>query len=224
MKRLPIILLATVMLASPFPATANSSLIREEYTMLKTMLTEQIRRIITDWPVADQYAISFFVYTNDCYVYGPYTNVAYFSISYNTESFLDSDDPEERWNFAFWPHTVTPIIDPDDPTPATHALFRWYAELGLKNIGVEDTAHAYDHGRYIGTGPEGLPQLLAMITDIARELQESGFIEDKFGRQMPILIHDLEYTWYTVEATKQANVHGEADQFLADMCAIGFIE
>ena len=78
--------------------------------------------------------------------------------------------------------------------------------------------------RYIGKGPTGYYELLSEITEVARKLQENGFIKNKFGRSIPIIIHDLEYPWYIIEANKKANPNGEADVFLAAMKALGFME
>ncbi|HIS49686.1 MAG TPA: hypothetical protein IAA80_04180 [Candidatus Gallacutalibacter pullistercoris] len=37
------------------------------------------------------------------------------------------------------------------------------------------------------------------------------------SRKLPIIIHGLEYAWYDIEATKNANISGEADVFLKAM-------
>ena len=91
-------------------------------------------------------------------------------------------------------------------------------ENGIDNIGYEDYDAGYDSQmRYIGKGPAGYYELLGEITAVANKLQSSGFIEGKFGRPIPIIIHDLEYPWYIIEATRKANPGGEADTFLAAM-------
>ena len=104
-------------------------------------------------------------------------------------------------------------------------LFRWYAENGIEHIGYEDIRGCYDHEmRYIGKGPVGCAELLSEITAVAEKLQRSGFIRDTLGRPVPILIHDLEYSWYTVEATRRANPNGEADSFFTAMKQLGITE
>jgi len=196
-------------------------------TPIRKILFNRIKQIIDYWPIEDQYAISFFVYTNESYEYSGYSNVPYFAISYNTDSQCDTDDSygEERWNYAFWPQNESVIIDTAQLTPETEHLFSWYRDIGLENIGFEDPTNAYDkHMRYIGKGPVGLAELLEVITDIAAELQQTGYIEKKFGKKLPIIIHDLEYTWYMIEATRKANKHGEADVFLQAMSDLGFCD
>ena len=131
---------------------------------------------------------------------------------------------EKRWNYAFWRKDGVPIIEIDDENEGIKLLFEWYKENNIENIGYEDYDSSYDGDKYIGKGPVGYYELLSVITDVAKNLQDSGFIKDKFGGPIPIIIHDLEYPWYIIEANKKANSNGEADTFLAAMKELGFIE
>ena len=179
------------------------------------------------WSEADIYAISFFVYSNESYEYKGFSNVSSFAISYNAESDCDGADlhDEERWNYAFWRQDETPIIDDDYENEGIKILFDWYKENNIDNIGYEDYDNCYDDEmRYIGKGPVGYYELLSEITDVAKRLQDSGFIKNKFGVPIPIIIHDLEYPWYIIEATKKANPNGEADVFFTTMKKLGFVE
>lgn len=194
---------------------------------LQTYLENKLRDIISAWDEDDIYAISFFVYSNEAYEYNGYSNVTKFSVSYNTENACNGAGKlsEERWNYAFWHQYETPIIDVDSENKGIKILFDWYKENGIDNIGYEDYNACYDDEmRYIGKGPVGYYELLSEITDVAKRLQDSGFIKNKFGKPIPIIIHDLEYTWYVIEATKKVNTNGEADVFFATMKKLGFIE
>lgn len=194
---------------------------------LQAYLEEKFRAVISAWDEADIYAISFFVYANDAYEYNGYSNVTQFAVSYNTESDCGGADElsEECWNYAFWRQNETPIIEADDENEGMKILFDWYEENGIDNIGYEDYEACYDDKmQYIGKGPAGYYELLTEITAVAKKLQESGFIKNKFGRPLPIIIHDLEYPWYVIEATQKANPNGEADKFLAAMKALGFTD
>lgn len=187
----------------------------------------KLRRIISAWNEAGIYAISFFVHANEACEYNGYSNVTNFCVSYNTEKDCGSagELSEERWNYAFWRKNETPIIDTDYENEAIKLLFDWYEENGIDNIGYEDYNTSYDKDmRYIGKGPVGYFELLSEITAVAKKLQDSGFIDDKFEKPIPIIIHDLEYSWYTIEATKKANSNGEANSFLAAMKELGFMD
>ena len=103
-------------------------------------------------------------------------------------------------------------------------LFEWYEENGIDNIGYENYDSCYNNDmQYIGKGPVGYYELLLEITAVAKKLQDSGFIKSKFGKPIPIIIHDLEYPWYIIEATKKANSSGEANMFFAAMKELGFM-
>jgi len=195
-------------------------------TDLQTYLEKKLCNIISSWNEDDIYAVSFFVYANETYEYNGYSNVTQFSVSYNTENDCNGADElsEERWNYAFWRQDETPVIEANKENEGIKILFDWYEENGIDNIGYEDCDNCYDTEMiYIGKGPVGYYELLSEITAVANKLQNSGFIKNKFGRPIPIIIHDLEYPWYIIEATKKANPNGEADVFLAAMRELGFI-
>ena len=193
---------------------------------LKQYIEKKTRDIISTWDESNIYAISFFVYSNEAYEYKGYSNVTEFCISYNTES--DCGDKgqisEERWNYAFWRQNEVQIIEADEENEGMRLLFKWYNENGVSNIGYENPEDCYDNKmRYIGKGPIGYYELLLEVAAVAKSLQESGFVEEKFGKPIPIIIHDLEYSWYVFEATRIANPNGEADTFFAAMKELGFL-
>ena len=178
-----------------------------------------VKSIISNWNEDGIYAISFFVDSNEAYEYNGYRNVSSFAISYNTEEDCEhaGQYDEKRWNYAFWRQNETPVIDPDQPNALTSLLFDWYKENGITNIGIEDE-NCYDNDyKYIGKGPVGHFELLMLVSDVAKRLQQEDFSEKKFGRKLPIIIHGLEYAWYDIEATQNANINGEADTFLCAM-------
>lgn len=196
-------------------------------TNLQIYLESALSSVISSWNEKDIYAISFLVCANEAYEYGGCSNVTEFSVSYNTEKDRGGAPPlsEERWNYAFWRQNETYIIEADPTNEGMRILFDWYRENGIDNIGYEDPANYYDtEMRYIGKGPVGCYELVQEIAIVAKSLHSSGFIRRMFGRPIPIIIHDLEYSWYTIEATKAANTGGEAAEFLAAMKALGIAE
>ena len=194
---------------------------------LQAYLEKKLRAIISAWNEDDIYAISFLVCANEVYEYKGYSNVTEFCVSYNTEKDCSGagELSEERWNYAFWRHNETPIIKSDDENEGIKILFDWYDENSIDNIGYENYDVCYDNEmRYIAKGPVGYYELLSEITAVANKLQTSGFVKNKFGRPIPIIIHDLEYSWYSIEATLKANSNGEANTFFAAIKELGFID
>jgi len=157
---------------------------------LQAYLERKLRDVMSAWNEADIYAISFFVYANETYEYDGYSNIMQFSVSYNTEKDCDSagELSEERWNYAFWRQNETPIIEANNENEGMKILFEWYEENGVYNIGYENYDACYDSEmRYIGRGPVGYYELLSEITAVAKKLQNSGFVKNKFGRPIPII-------------------------------------
>lgn len=184
-----------------------------------------VKKVIDSWNEDGIYAISFFVYSNEAYEYSGFSNVSSFAVSYNTEEDCEGAGQydERRWNYAFWRQNETPIIDPHEPNELTDLLFAWYKEKGITNLGEEDD-NCYDENcRYIGKGPAGHYELVTMVTEVAKRLQQEGFVQEKFGKRIPIIIHGLEYAWYEIEATLKANGSGEADMFMKAMKELGMI-
>ena len=193
---------------------------------IEKMLYDKVKSIISKWNEDDIYAISFFVESNEALEFKNFTNATEWTISYNTEKDCNGAGPldEERWNHAFWTHPETSIINIDNPDEYTEALFKWYEEQGIDNIGFEDYDTMYDeHMHYIGKGPVGHYELLNIAANIAKKLQEEGFINTQFKKTIPIIVHGLEYPWYDIEATKKANPNGEADTFIAAMVELDMI-
>ena len=193
---------------------------------LENALYNKVKGEILKWNEEDIYAISFFVESNESYEYNGFQNVTMWAISYNTEEDCDGAGnlDEERWNYAFWRQNEISIIDVDTQNKYTDALFDWYAQYGITNIGEENENEMYDEDfNYIGKGPAGHYELLQLATSVAKKLQEDGTIKEHFGKELPIIIHGLEYAWYDIEATQKANPNGQAKMFLKAMEELGFV-
>ncbi len=191
---------------------------------IEKILYDKIKSEISKWDEDGIYAISFFIYSNESYEYKNFTNVSTWAISYNTEADCEGagELDEERWNYAFWRQDETSIIDIHEPNELTEALYKWYEEQGIDNVGFEDLENMYDeHSRYIGKGPVGHYELLGIAAGVAKKLQEEGFIIDQFNKPIPIIIHGLDFVWYDIEATQKANPNGEADTYIKAMIEMG---
>ena len=140
-----------------------------------------------------------------------------FSVGYNTEEECNFAPAysEERWNFAFWCQNNKVLLSPTDKY-SFNLLLEWCKEQKITNFGEpEEEDNIYDsNNEYIGKGPGGCFELMQLIASIARKLQSNNFIKERLGN-IPIIIHDLEYTWFLIEeGTVYANPNGEADIFL----------
>ena len=175
---------------------------------MEDILYEKAMDVMSTWVEKDIYAVSFFVESNGTFWFRDRCNVSRFAISYNCESDCEGAGihSEKRWNYAFWRQNEHVIIEPDDDSPEMQLLFDWYQENGIENIGEETVDW--------GNSPVGYKELVDLVARVARRIQEEGFLKKKFGRPIPIIIHDLEYMECTWKATEHANPNGEAKDFL----------
>ena len=230
-KGLCVSLTIVLLIAQPVYAAEGGKALMDFRTVLRNRIVE----ILDSWPSEDQYAIMFFIYPNECYEYNGYYNIPEFIMLYKRESDMSPEsqpDPsassrdEERWNPVFWwDHGGEEnIINYEEPNPMADKLIEWYESTGVQDIGYEDDQCYDSHMKYIDKGPNGLPELLQLAVDIAKELQTSGFIESKFGKKIPIILADYEFTWYMIKATCEANPHGEADEYINACLSQGWID
>ena len=183
--------------------------------VLADLLRKRITEKIAKWKQRDIYAISLLMTYHELSIYDGIKNFPEISIGYNTEKYCGSASllSEERWNYAYWEQNNEVILDNQD-TVGADLLLKWWSEQGISCLDYESEDEMYDENmNYIGKGPNGFFELVNLISDIVLDLQNSGVVREKFG-SIPVIIHDLEYSWYTINATKKANPNGEADCFL----------
>ena len=185
-------------------------------TDLAEILYQGIKETIQEWTEPDIYAISFFVYDDD-----DDPNKPTVTVSYNTESnFRESvesasDEGEARWNYAFWLQNDDFVFGKGKTAKIVRA---WRKENGYKSSPeeAEGSDDDYDEdGNYIGRPPLVTEKFIEVLIRTARRLHESGVIREKFGKDIPILIHELEYYARIAEETRRANPEGIADEFIA---------
>lgn len=173
-------------------------------------LSHRIQTIMESWNEEEEiYAISFFLQD------GEEGEIPYLAISYNTEEYCGkaAENDEERWNYACWSQNEENVIEEKEEK----LLREWYKNQGIpaEELGFEDSSDNYDdNGTYIGKGPKGMYELVQILVDVARKLKEEKVVEHCCKKDVPIIIHDLEYTWYMVEATKRANPGVDLSGFL----------
>ena len=123
-------------------------------------------------------------------------------------------DSEARWNTAFWDSSEEFIVVDSCSQKDNDTVNSWLKEKGVQKIGYEDSNLAYnDRYEYIGNGPNGYCELIGLLADIVRILQEEVIFE-KFGN-IPVIIHDYDYSRVTLEVTCKIN----NKKLISDFCA-----
>lgn len=168
---------------------------------MKQILLDSIKKSILKWQEKDIYAVSLFVYDdndNPCH--------PTMTLGYNTEqSFRDSinedtDEREVRWNYAFWPQNEELVFGRGKTRKYVQEWlaennFPDYSDKEIENFTLDEVDNLY---------PITL-QFVEVLVSIVQELHATGFIRKKFGKDIPVLIHELEYYDKIAEQNLRAN-------------------
>ena len=122
---------------------------------------------------------------------------------------IASDSSEAKWNYAFWLQNEVCVIGASG-TEGTVLLQEWIQSLGLA---YADDEQAEDFKRCLQLGDQITEQFVALCVRVSRALHDGGSITGKFGRPVPILVHELEYYDQIAEQTRRANPPGLTSEF-----------
>ena len=156
---------------------------------MKEKVQQSIEQKISEWQVDDIYAISLYVFNEED---DPRRPVAV--LSYNTERQVQKSTPaasneqEARWNYAFWLQNQEMCWGQGD---TVEDIKEWVTEQDLLDREDEITE------KFVG-----------LLVAIVQDIHASGLLRDKFGKELPILIHELEYNEKIAQQNFEAN--GEA--------------
>ena len=143
-----------------------------------------LQELIT-WNEDDIYAVSFFV---DYDIEDKYDVRIYFG--YNTERQFSSESAGEedssavRWNYNFWLQNETFCFGEDGITEGLIGV--WFRQQRIKEI-------------------EAIEFLTEQIIYAVREIHRCQSLKNRFGRELPIIIHTRHYYPEIAEINIQAN-------------------
>lgn len=172
---------------------------------VKGFMSVLIEDTISSWDEQDIYAISLFVYDDEDNPCKPTV-----ILGYNTESeyiknkqFAD-DSQEARWNYIFWLQNNELSFGTDE---TAKIIRQWIISCGYP---YNEDADSSDSEQYICI----TNAFNKLILDIVQELHSSGFIKKTFGKEIPILIHNLDYNNETAKLNILANNNINIDEFV----------
>ncbi len=176
---------------------------------MKEQLENQIIESINSWTDTDIYAISLYVeddFDNPC--------KPTVTLGYNTEEQVQaetdsaSDENEARWNYAFWLQNAFFIFGIDE---TAKTVKNWVLSNGFLYMNDEDALNA---GEELSAITEAF---VSVLIEIVRDIHRQGILTRKFGKELPILIHELEYYDTIAEQNIEANGQELVKDF-ADWC------
>ncbi|WP_290789666.1 hypothetical protein [Flavihumibacter sp. UBA7668] len=166
--------------------------------------------------VPEIYILSFYVHNDDDDPRQPMLTVGYNTIErwhscsptpgQEPKWPIASDGDEAKWNFAFWLQNEALIIGGYDFDPVSE----WVKNTPYyySDEQVEDDFDTTDL-----MGQKIKDKFIEIVISHARKLHSDGVITVKFGKDIPIIVHELEYYDKPVLWTNQANPDGLAKEF-----------
>jgi hypothetical protein len=170
--------------------------------------------------VADRiYALSFFIYDDDDDPRKPTLTFSYNTLDRWAECTpvadsniawpMASDSSEAKWNYAFWLQNQVCVIGATG-TEGEVLRQEWTKSLGLA---YSDDEEEEDFERCMLLAGQITQRFVALCVRQARALHDEGVITGKFGRPVPIIVHELEYYDQIAEQTSKANPPGLTSEF-----------
>ncbi len=172
---------------------------------IKGFMSILIEDTISSWDEPDIYAISLFVYDDEDNPCKPTV-----ILGYNTESeykknikFADSKQ-EARWNYVFWLQNNELSFGTDDTAKIVR---QWILSCGYP---YDEEADSSESEKY-----EMIKKAFTeLLSDIVHDLHSSGFILRTFGKEIPVLIHNLDYNKEIAELNMLANCSDSIRDFV----------
>lgn len=182
-------------------------------------MKELLKKLIVDdigkWQDQDIYAISLFVHDecdNPC--------KPTVTLGYNTESQVETEktraynECEARWNYAFWLQNSFFVFGTGD---TANVVRQW---LDDNDLPFYDDDDEWDDDAFDDTA--GITEkFIDFLVEIVKEIHADGVLTKKFGKEIPILIHELEY--YDEIANQNIEANGEClDEEFVRFCKWDF--
>jgi hypothetical protein len=152
----------------------------------------KITPVILSWTADDIYALSLFVYDKSDNPCEPTV-----TLGYNTEENYQksiknaSNKLEARWNYAFWPQNQEYIFGIDD---TAGIVKQWILNSGLPFF----TFHEIFYTDISDTIDDAIldqitQKFVNVLICVVQQLHQTGIIQKKFNKEIPVIIHELEY-------------------------------
>lgn len=111
-----------------------------------------------------------------------------------------SDEQEARWNYAFWLQNNLFVFGVDD---TAEMVKQWLIKNNLPFY--DDDAPEWENEDTIEKTESITKAFIDVLIETVKEIHSDGLLQRNFGRDLPILIHELEYYDEIAEQNIKAN-------------------
>lgn len=175
---------------------------------MKDILKKLIISNIEKWTDEDIYVISLFVYDENDNPCKPTV-----TLGYNTEMQVKketpnaSDEQEARWNYAFWLQNEFFCFGIGE---TAIDVKNWLENNQLPYY--EDCDEAWDDDETYDDVEVITKMFVEELICIVKEIHQSDLLMKKYGKEIPVIIHELEY----YDEIAEQNIKANGKNLLAD--------
>ena len=174
---------------------------------MKNLIIEQISNKLNTITDKDIYAFNLYLeYYNDN-PYEPTITFGYNTLENYERACKETDKQEAKWNYAFWLQNEFFQYGTKD---TAQSVRDWLVLNELPFF--EDDDKAWDDESNYLKASRITTRFVSELIEIVKEIHESGLLTQKFGKEIPIIIHELEYYH---EITRQ-NIKANGKELLGD--------
>ena len=183
---------------------------------LKKYVLESIKSEILSWNndvIKDIYVISLYISNSEDDPRRPTITLGYNTMEQYENVVSDaSDNAEAKWNFAFWLQNEELIIGDNwgENLEDGEKISQWIKE---NNLYYSDEEEDEDFDKALKLGDEITSRFVELCVEVVKKLHEEDVIEQKFGKALPLIIHELEYYDLIAEQNKRANPEAVIKEF-----------
>ena len=155
---------------------------------------------IASWNEPDIYVVSFYFWEDEQNPCKPRLSIGFNTERRYQETLTEVDDGDEhdaRWNFAWWLQNDHDVQYGCDPQSAK-LIEKWVGTFKI---------------RYHITGAFN-----DMLVQVVQRIHKEGILTSHFGKELPIIIHELEYYDEPLKINLAANGPELIEQGFIDLC------
>lgn len=171
------------------------------------MLKEKIKELIIDsmskWQDEDIYVLSLYLENINDDPLQPMVIFGFNTEKQYQESLKQTRESEARWNFAYWLQNSEFTFGFGDTAADVE---KWMKDRGFYDL-PEDEADELVTEVFVDE-----------LVELVKEIHEEGILSRRFGHELPIIIHELEYYDKIAEQNKEANGKYLPEEFI-EFCA-----
>lgn len=156
-----------------------------------------------DADVEDIYVISFLKGNDYDDPRSPYIIVDYNTISnYKSQTSKASSEGEAKWNYAFWLENDLLTIGGENDSD----LRKLFESEHIFYGGDNSDDDLLDEDMEEDEKDDKMQELfMDIVIEISNRLHEDGVLKKKFGKEIPVIIHELEYYELPMSWTRRGN-------------------